>query len=292
MIGARPIPQAFASITFFLLLLLASVGCSTVKPRSFVSTYPSEAMGKHMAYSVYTPPNWSASETLPLVVMLHGGGGDHLDFDRYDVDLYLDQLYSDSNLPRALIALPEGEFGFWENWADGSRRYRDWVVDEMMVEVEKAFPTMGCPNNCHIMGVSMGGHGALRLGHLEADTFASVTAISAPVLSPEETEQAFAGLMGLLIPTERIWGDPSDASREHNPYVSWAEDAILRQKSLFLSWGTQDHKSIIRNNEAFSAHLEQSGLSFQAGAYEGGHKWIYWKKVIAQALAYQLVEQG
>lgn len=292
MIEVHRIPQAFASFTFFLFLLVATIGCSTVEPRSFVSTYPSEAMGKPMAYSVYTPPNWSASETLPLVVMLHGGGGDHLDFDRYDVDLYLDELYRDSNLPRAVIALPDGEVGFWENWADGSRSYRDWVVDEMMVEVEKAFPTIGCPDNCHVMGVSMGGHGALRLGYLEADTFASVTAISAPILNHEQTEETFGGFMGLLIPTKRIWGAIDDSDRKHNPYVSWTEDAALRQKSLFLSWGTQDHKTIIRNNEAFSAHLAQSDLPFHAGTYEGGHKWIYWKKVIAQALAYHMGDQG
>ena len=280
-----------AHFSFLLASVFICTGCQSTQTRSFTAALTSSAMGKLMNYSVYTPPDWHSDEKLPLVVLLHGGGGDHLDFDRYEVDLYLDAFYRAGVLPRVVIANPDGELGFWENWADGSRRYRDWVMDEMVPAVQTQFNTARCPDHCHIMGVSMGGHGALRFAYYESDSFASVSAISALVLSREAAVEQFSGLLGWFIPHERIWGDLSDPSalpRDVDPFVGWTENRSLRRKSLYLAWGSGDRQGIRLSNKRFAASLDESGLEYTKVIFDGDHKWVDWRVVIADAIQIQL----
>jgi enterochelin esterase-like enzyme len=256
-------------------------------PRSFEGTLESEAMGKPMAFSVYTPPDFSKDEQLPLVVLLHGAGGDHLDFDRYELDQHFNKAYAKGVLPRVVVTMPDGELGFWENWADGSRLYRDWVMRELLPYVQREFNTASCPESCHVMGVSMGGHGALRFSYYEADSFSTVTVISAPILSHDDAREQFGGLIGWLIPYQRIWGDiddPNALPRAVDPFVGWIENDALRQKKLFLAWGTGDSTQIKASNELFSNRLKESGLQFTTEIYDGDHKWVDWKFVIERAV--------
>jgi len=244
-----------------------------------------------MAYSVYTPPEWHPEERLPLVVLLHGAGGGHLDFDRYEVDLYLDAEYRAGALPRVVIVNPDGELGFWENWADDTHRYRDWVMLDLLPEVRDQFNVAACPEHCHVMGVSMGGHGALRFAYYEMDHFSSVSVISALVLSHQAALEEFNGLLGWFVPHERIWGDARDPNalpRDVDPFVGWTENEALRQKSLYLAWGTGDSERIRASNENFAAVLDESGLTYTQAIFDGDHKWVDWRRVIAEAIRLQV----
>jgi len=277
--------------TVFFGLLLFAAGCQTFELRSFAKTLDSEAMGKPMALSVYTPPDFSTDEQLPVVLLLHGAGGDHTDFDRYELDLFFNELYEENAMPRVIVLMPDGELGFWENWSDGSRRYRDWVMDEALPLVQAQFNAAKCPADCHVVGVSMGGHGALRFAYYEQDSFSSATVISAPVFSHDAAREQFGGFLGWLIPYERIWGDLNDIDavpRGADPFVGWTEDASLRAKKLFVAWGTGDSGGIQQSNELFVKKLEASGLEFTKQVYQGDHKWKDWKHVIASAVRSQV----
>ncbi len=105
------------------LVLLAASPVAARAQSSDVGELFSPAMDKPMGYSVYTPPGWGPDERLPLVVLLHGGGSDLTSFDKYEVGAYLDAEHAAGRLPRVVIVNPDGEFGFWENWHDGSRLY-------------------------------------------------------------------------------------------------------------------------------------------------------------------------
>lgn len=255
----------------------------------------SPAMDKTMAYSVYTPPGWRRDEQLPLVVLLHGGGSDHLSFDEYGVGAYLDEEHAAGRLPRAVIVNPDGELGFWENWYDGSRRYRDWVMDDLLPVVEAEYNTAPCPENCHVMGMSMGAHGALRFIYYEGDSFSTVTVISGMILSREEVKPTLRrSLIGFFIPFKKIWGDiddPNTAPADLDPYVGWVENDELRSKSLFLSWGTEDNKRMKTTGEAFRQTLDDSGLDYTFMLYDGKHRWVDWQEVIAEAIRVQVGDQ-
>jgi len=287
----RPRPGRLLPVGI-IVILAALFACSAQARTIDVGEVFSPAMNRPMAYSVYTPPGWGPDESLPLVVLLHGGGSDHLSFDQYGVGTYLDAEFAAGRLPRAVIVNPDGGFGFWENWHDGSRLYRDWVMDDLLPVVQAEYNTAACPANCHVMGMSMGAHGALRFIYYEGDSFSTVTVISGLILSREEVKPTLRrSLIGLVIPFEKIWGDiddPNTAPADLDPYVGWVENDELRSKSLFLSWGTEDKKGMQKTGAAFAQTLNESGLDYTLMLYEGKHRWVDWKVVIAEALRVQL----
>lgn len=281
------------TVAIVLLVLLAlGYSASARASEARVHVLFSQAMDKDMGYSVYTPPGWGPDERLPLVVLLHGGGSDHESFNRYRVGAHLDAEHAAGRLPRAVIVNPEGEFGFWENWSDGSRRYRDWVMRDLLPRVRADYNTAPCPETCHVMGMSMGAHGALRFIYYEDDSFDSVTVISGLILAREEVKPTLRkSLIGLVIPFEKIWGDiddPSSAPADLDPFVGWVRNDALRNNDLFLTWGTDDRRSMKRTGENFRQALADSGLEFHFSLYEGEHKWRDWKYVIAEALRVQV----
>ena len=250
-----------------------------------------------MSYSVYTPPDWTPEESLPLMVFLHGARDNHETFDRYHVGDVLDEEINSGRVPRVIIVNPDGEFGFWENWHDGSRLYRDWVVKDLMPHVASRYNTLSCPENCFISGISMGGHGAMRFGYYEPDTFSSVSSVSAPIISKLHPPEPSIGgtILKWFIPIDRIWGDidgdTSHVPKDLDPYRSWVSRERLFDEPLFLVWGTDDPGDIVSSNEHFHQHLEANEKEHDWLVYEGGHDWTYWREIVGSLIQFHVNAQ-
>lgn len=278
------------------LLLLACValatGCASFPRRMDYFAHTSAAMnGATMEYSVYAPPRFTPDEALPLVVFLHGGGDSHDAFDRHGISERLDRAMTAGEVPRAVIVLPNGDLGFWADWYDESRRYEDWVVDEVMPRVASGYHTRECPDDCHVMGVSMGGNGALRFAHHRPDRFSSVTSISGPVMNTDQMIGFVQNrLYAIFIPTHRIFGPPSPRSRieADDLFLRWTSPEATHMDGIVLAWGDHDHDDIIRASRAFDRHLTEHHIPHEAWEYEGDHGWVSWAPVIERALAFQL----
>ena len=246
--------------------------------------------GAHLSYAVYTPPGFSAEEHLPLVVFLHGGGDDPQNFEQYGVAARLDEAIAAGRIPRVVVALPQGDNGFWINWWDGSRRYEDWILDELMPEVRRDYHTRACPDGCHIMGVSMGGAGTLRFALHYPETFASATVLSGPIFDAKRmVEFVDDRLFAIFIPTHRIFGPPRPLAEvaDEDPFQVWSEPSDLRVR-LFLGWAEGDREGIKESNEKLHEHLEEAGIPHHAEEFEGDHKWVSWGPVIERAIAMQV----
>ncbi len=266
-------------ITLILLTCCLLSACTTFKPEAldYGAVTPSDKRTP-MHYGVYTPPNWELGERLPLIVFLHGGGGSHLSFERYAADEFLDREINAGRVARAIIVLPNGDNGFWENWADGSKHYRDWVLNEIVPTVRQDYQTLECPKYCHLAGISMGGFGVLRFAYFAHDTFSSVSAISAPIFNEEQAKkQKTSFLVKLLFPFKRIFGDSyTEEFKRSNPYNAWVENPSQAKMRLQLLWGSNDHKRIIESNEAFHRRLNEANVVHDHYVYNGGHKWRFW----------------
>ncbi len=274
---------------FFALLIIASTtACTTFQPSALdYGSVELDTKRTPLNYGVYTPPNWDASERLPVILFLHGGGGSHLSFERYRGHLELDRLITAGEIGRAVVVFPNGDNGFWENWADGSRHYRDWVIDTLLPQVQRQYRTLECPTHCHLVGISMGGFGALRFAHFKPDTFESVSAISAPIFTKPNERPSL--LLRILIPFKRIFGDVGSTNvKNTNPYYSWVENRLDKKMRLQLIWGDDDHTGIREANENFSKRLEKHKIDFSSLVYQGGHKWKYWVPTIKEVMSFSL----
>lgn len=271
--------------------LAASACASAPSPGvEYVPTAPMALGGAQVEYGVWTPPDFSPDESLPLVVFLHGGGDDPRVLDRFEVGNALTEAVSAGEFPRAVVVFPQGDDGFWMNWYDGSRRYEDWIIGGVIPEVQARYQTQACPDGCHLMGVSMGGAGAFRFALNYSAVFSSVTALSAPVLNTERMRQfATDRLFGALAPLDRIFGPPEPTSRleREDIFVQWREPEELEVRLIF-AWAEEDRTGISATNEQLEAHFDRRGISYESEVFSGGHNWVTWKPVIVRALAAQL----
>jgi len=249
-----------------------------------------DAPHHELAYAIYTPPGFERGERLPLVVFLHGAGDDETCFDEAGVGVHLDAEIAAGRVPRAVIAVPSGDFGFWENWADGSYAYRDWIVDGLVPAVAARYGTLPCPDDCHVIGISMGGHGALRLALFEPERFASASVVSGPILDTDAAlEFMDSGLLSWVIPSERIWGVPDRAAMANGDvFQRWTRPEDLHGVRLLVAWGDRDYGRIVESNERFRAHLDAHDIPYEAFVFEGGHRWQAWTPALDRVLTTQL----
>ena len=274
--------------------LLAAAACSSFERRLEYASVESAAMGREMRYAAYTPPDFSADERLPLVVFLHGGGDDETCFDRAGVGQTIDLALARDHAPRCVVVVPDGELGFWENWQDGSHRYRDWVMQDLLPHVRERYHTRADRDGTHVMGISMGGHGTLRFARYEHETFSSAAAISAPIMDAQHLiEFTSSFFVRLFVPVERIWGatDDLDKVRQDDLFELWQQQQDLRDVRVLFTPGSQDRLGIQLGNRQFHEHLERRGIAHEYFVYYGRHKWVDWRPLFPELLRW-LVDGG
>jgi len=281
------------AIAPLIVFLVAAPGC--VKSEAYLrhGSIHSRAMGRPMQYAAYVPRDLAEGQRVPLVLFLHGGGDDPDAFDKVELGQALDAEVGAGRLPPFVLVLPEGEFGFWENWYDGSFRYADWVLQDLLPYVYGTLPVRRCPSSCFVMGVSMGGHGALRFALRQPETFDAVAAISAPIFTTDQMiDFSNRFVAKFLFQSRRVFGPANEDERERieadDLYLRWSSPADVHGLRLFFAWGTGDRAGIISANEAFTSHLQQSGIAYGSIVYEGQHQWVDWKPVIIDLLRQML----
>jgi enterochelin esterase-like enzyme len=248
--------------------------------------------GRQMAYAVYTPPHWSSGERLPLFVFLHGGGGDTVRcLEEAGIATLLDEEIDAGRLPRIIVAVPQGDRGFWANWADGTRRYEDWVLREVMPAVARDYSTLSCPEGCNVMGVSMGGNGALRFTLDHPELFRSVSILSGPIFDRHGMEAMMHNWFYRYVARlDRVFGSITNEDRmsRADPFQRWRSPEDVGRLRIFFARGTQDRDGIAATNDAFRDHLVQCGIRHRYVVFNGGHRWEDWKPLFPEAIRYVL----
>jgi S-formylglutathione hydrolase FrmB len=127
----------------------------------------SEALNLRTAYALLPAPELPGVDRrqLPVVLLLHGMGGNHLELDRYGLSAALHTAMQEGRLPPLHVVAPDGKRGFYINWHDGSNRWEDHVVQEVLPHAEAQLGLGEVPRERRqVAGCSMGGIGALFIG--------------------------------------------------------------------------------------------------------------------------------
>jgi enterochelin esterase-like enzyme len=266
------------------------VGCAHRPMRLEYHRITSPSLRQEMKIGVYLPPGWDGQERLPLVVFLHGGADDERCLDRYHVTATLDAWVRSGWVPPFIMVVPDGDRGFWRNWYDGTHRYGDYVIDDVIPYVRRHYPVLPGREATHLMGISMGGAGALYMAIDHPDRFASAAVFSAPVFDTDQV-LAFLGkfLWRVLARVQRVFGPPDRELHEReNVYTRIRSRDDLHGLSLLIGAGTRDAASLLETNRAFHDHLLRHGVPHRFLVYRGGHRWEDWRRVFPVALCKHL----
>ncbi|WP_203568273.1 alpha/beta hydrolase [Aestuariimicrobium ganziense] len=124
-------------------------------------TYHSEVVGTERRAMVWSPPR-THDEPLPLLVLMHGGGGDELDWVvQGRAPIILDNLLADGAITPMLVVMPammlSGNVGPGQLVVPPADKAPDEIVDNLLPAIEKAYPVATDPSRRALAGLSMGG---------------------------------------------------------------------------------------------------------------------------------------
>jgi S-formylglutathione hydrolase FrmB len=154
-------------------------------------TFYSQARNRVVGYTIGYPPRHQPGAELPLVVMLHGYGGNHANALSGLTPAQALALRVDGRpLPPMALVTVDGGPGYWNPHPGDNPQAM--LTDEMLPLCHGR--GLGRTRRVGVMGISMGGYGALLLAEKRPDLVSAVAAISPAIwTSYAEAKAANAG---------------------------------------------------------------------------------------------------
>jgi enterochelin esterase-like enzyme len=253
---------------------------------------PSNLLNRSVKYSVYLPNGYSAStKTYPAIYLLHGLYGGETDWLRKGrAKEILDSLIAAKAVAESIVIMPDGGNFWYVNNADNSFRYDDFFITEFIPALEKLYRIKAKPANRVIIGLSMGGYGAMLYTLKHPTLFGACAGLSPALYTDDET----------LAKSDKRWrdveaiafGNASGAARlsphfkSNSPFhlVSTSDSAAFKTIRLYIDCGDDDF--LFNANQEFESLLRRKKIPHEYRVRNGGHTWDYWQRALPDALIF------
>jgi len=230
-------------------------------------TFFSAALNRNMPYRVFLPARIAAKQKLPVVYLLHGNGGGYRDWSNdSDVAQYVRR--------GLILVMPEGGSSYFMNAVEIPKdKYEDYLLRDLIPDVEARFNAQSGRDSRAIVGVSMGGFAAIELGLSHPDTFAFVGAISPAIDVPERRFRWRRA--GQWLEFRRIFGPfGSTERRARDPFV--LVQTVLPRNAPYIYLTAGENEPLLEPSRRFAGQLQHRSLSFEFHSKPGGHDWAEW----------------
>jgi enterochelin esterase-like enzyme len=229
--------------------------------------YRSQSNAVTRELTVYVPPGYDKvrNRRYPVLYLLHGFANDHHSWHRYGrANDILDNLLAQRKIEPFLVVMPLGYGGASVN-GDGTGvppagdvrgdagLYERDLLEDVIPLIERTFRTMPDRKHRAIVGFSMGGGQAGRIGLRHLETFSQVGMMSAGMAGGPDTE----------------------------PMATLAANATKANKSIDLLWiacGRED--TALKGAKTLHQTLEQVGIEHTFLETEGAHHWRVWRRYL------------
>lgn len=239
-------------------------------------TFHSAALDRDVTYRVILPAHVEAGKRLPVAYLLHGGGADfHSWSNDSDVAHFAEQEF--------ILVMPEGGSSYYVNAARRARdRYEDYIVHDLIADVESRFPASHERQDRAIAGVSMGGFGAITLSLKHPELFIFAAGLS-PALDVPSRPFSWHR-WGQWRRYREIFG-PWNRQYQHDndPFVLARRVDPAKVPFFFISCGEQE--GLLPANRQFAALLAQRHFQYEFHAVPGGHNWNQWNARLGDVFA-------
>jgi S-formylglutathione hydrolase FrmB len=231
-------------------------------------TFYSTSLQRNMPYRVVLPKTISGGK-LPVIYLLHGGGGGFRDWTNYsDVAQFAETGF--------MLVMPEGSSSYYTNSATIPKdRYEDYIIQDLIADVGSRFPAKSDREDRAIIGVSMGGFGAVKIGLDHPDLFSFVGGISSAIDVPRrpfsiKRASQYSHHRSIFGP----WG--SESRQNSDPFVAASKLDAKRAPFFYLTCGEQE--GLLPANRQFAEQLRKHNLEYVFLPGPGGHDWNQWNR--------------
>lgn len=234
----------------------------------FTGTIKSNVLDMKTKLTIVTPQEiFDVEETCKVVYLLHGLSDDCGDW-------YANaQLTLLSNAYNLIFILPEVQRSFYTNMYYGLN-YFTYIVDELPKICQKLFNISSKREDTYVMGLSMGGYGALKCALSRPEQYAGCGAFSAAcsladcvdVCNPEQYRE-FQAVFG-----------PNLELLEENEVMNIAKECqhSAVKPEIFMTCGTEDF--IHNQSVKFRDFMKDIDIPYIYQEWPGVHEWYFWNK--------------
>lgn len=259
-------------------------------------TFRSRALLKSMRLNIYLPPGYEAgARRYPVAYLLHPWGEDETYWtDALRLHEVADHLIERGMLPPFVAVMPQGDKSFFINAEDpggdfslltsfdpeffagamdGYGDYGDYLIEDVIPEVERRLLVQPGSASRVLAGVSMGAAGAAVLAFTYPEMFSAV-GIHSPMLYDSER---------LGPPWIFGFGDPLAFARRDPVHLARQLDANTGLR-IYLDCGRADDH--ITPVEVLHRALLAGGVRHVYQRRRGAHSLDYWRAHLAEYLGF------
>lgn len=250
----------------------ASTVIDTVEQRVFYSS----SLQREMPYEVVLPIGYAAGQQrYSVLYLLHGWQGDETDWVKRT---HLRDLAASYQL---IVITPRADNSWYVNSATNpADRYADYVLDDLIADVESHYRAIADTQHRAIAGLSMGGYGALLFALRRPALFDFAASISGAFSGPAGIED----IMPQLKPSiDQAYGVLGSSTRKQNDLDLLIATANRTLPYLFIECGTAD--PLLPSNRHLVAELSKYKLPYEYHEHPGTHTWSFWDSSLAPMLA-------
>jgi S-formylglutathione hydrolase len=239
------------------------------------STVPSTNVPGPVPITYYLPKGYDAKRAAPypLLIQLHGGGGSNKAMENIMGGL-LDRAIEKGLVAPMVSVMPSAGRSFYMNFRDGSQKWEDFVMKELLPYMRKNFNVVQGREGTFITGNSMGGMGSLRMAVKYPEVFQAVASLE-PAIEPAlayddiTLRDKFARPDTLI---KRIYGDPIDKdywAANHPTTIIKKDPSRLLGLGIYLEVGDHDLYYLHQGTEFLHRVLFDAGISHEYRLVKG-----------------------
>ncbi len=263
----------------FLVVLLFAFATGQVfaqldHPRLTLATHESRALGGEQTYYVYVPETDDPEERFPVVYLLHGKT------QTYDAWPKYGKAAEEADRYRCILVFAGGAKYSWylDSPLMAESQFFTYITEDLVEHIDATYPTIARREGRSIMGLSMGGHGALLAAAKRPDLYVSASSISGVLkISDHPDRESIVERLGPLDGNRELWAE--------NSVYEHAESFAASGVRLLFDCGEDDTQGgILSDNRKMHERLTELGVPHIWREHAGAHTWSYWRTHLPEHL--------
>jgi len=245
----------------------------------YTFSFRSSLLGTMRHFQILLPDQLSNKTPVHVIYVLHGAGCDHTVWTTHT------KIIAHAECKNIALVFPEGGAYSWylDSPIRKSWKTESWLMQELIPLVEALFPIGQCRDRRHMMGASMGGHGAMTLAEKYPDFFESVSSIFGILkLTLHRREESRVS---------QVLGDWEDFPERWKANCAWelAPSFLQNPIRILFDCGSSDTETgAIECNREFHRRLKELGIAHDWIENPGGHNSLYINEQLERHLAFHL----